>query len=847
MKALQKAYFYCVLEKPAHTLLSLLLAVILLSLNLNQLRLDASADALTLEYDSDLDYFREVYQRYQSGDFLVITYKTKTDLFNDQTLNHIRSLRDKLLQVEGVTGANSILDVPLLYSPPVSLNDIAKGPRNLLSEGVDRELARKEFLNSPIYRDMLLGPDGKTTAILLNLAVDNHFIELVRERDALRLRRDQQGLTESEALQLQQVSSEFIEYSTSATDRNHHRIDEIRKIVDNYRNQAEIFLGGASMITADMIDFIRSDLVIFGSGIIIFIIVILSIIFRQWQFVLLPLITCLLSVLMMLGFLSTVDWRMTVISSNFVALLLIVCLAITIHLIVRYREYLTREPNWTKKQTIRATMSAMSKPCLYTVMTTMVAFSSLVISGIRPVVDFGLMMTLGLCLAFILAFLVIPTGLLLLPQGRGANNDDNSGAFTLHFSRLTANHGKSILVASAAAAVISYLGIRQLDVENRFIDYFRDSTEIYQGMRVIDQQLGGTITLDIILDHHRQQTMDMPVNEDPFAEADPFETPEPLAEAGSFSSSDPFSEHHRANVVKENYWFTQAGLNQIQQLHDYLELLPEIGKVQSLATAYKVANELNGKLLNDFELAVMRASLPEAIQSFLIAPYLATDIEQTRISMRIKETDPNLRRAQLIDKVRSYAIDEVGLAPKQVNITGMLVLYNNMLQSLFRSQILTISAVFAGIMLMFLLLFRSVSLSLIAIIPNMLAAAIVLGSMGLIGIPLDMMTITIASIAVGIGVDNAIHYIYRFRREFAIDNDYIAAMHRSHSSIGRAMYYTSITIIIGFSILALSHFIPSVYFGLLTGLAMLAAILGSLTLLPKLILLVKPLTHNGKS
>ena len=842
IKKLRETYFYWVLEKPSQTLLLLLLTVILFCLNLNQLRLDASADALTLEYDHDLDYFRKIYQRYQSGDFLVITYTAETDLFTDKTLHHIRSLRDELLAVEGVSSANSILDVPLLYSPPVSLTDVAKGPNTLLSEGVDRELAKKEFLDSPIYRNMLLGPDGKTTAILLNLAIDNRFIELVRERDALRLKRDQTGLTASENMQLKDVSRKFLEYSTEATERSHRRVAEVREIVDRYRDKADIFLGGVSMITADMIDFIRSDLVVFGSGILVFIVVILSVIFRHWQFVLLPLITCLSSVLIMLGFLSTIDWRMTVISSNFVALLLIVCLAIAIHLIVRYREYLVTEPIWTNKQAIRATISTMAKPCLYTVMTTMVAFASLVISGIRPVVDFGLMMTLGLCVVFILAFLVIPAGLLLLPSvspdGKLHGKKEDSGAFTLRFSRLTANYGNSILATSAVAAIISYLGIRQLDVENRFIDYFRESTEIYQGMRVIDQQLGGTVTLDIVLDHHRKETGKPPVSQNPFAESSASDEIDP------FASADAFSEYHIAETVKENYWFTQAGLNRIQQIHDYLEQLPEVGKVQSLATAYKVASELNGKPLNNFELEVMRAVLPDTIKSFLITPYLSEDenVEQTRITMRVKETDPNLRRAQLIDKVRNYAIEEVGLAPEQVNITGMLVLYNNMLQSLFQSQILTIGAVFIGIMLMFLILFRSLLLSLIAIIPNLLAAAIVLGGMGLTGIPLDMMTITIASIAVGIGVDNAIHYIYRFRREFAIDNDYIAAMHRSHGSIGRAMYYTSITIIAGFSILALSNFIPSVYFGLLTGLAMLAAILASLTLLPKLILLFKPLT-----
>ena len=314
------------------------------------------------------------------------------------------------------------------------------------------------------------------------------------------------------------------------------------------------------------------------------------------------------------------------------------------------------------------------------------------------------------------------------------------------------------------------------------------------------------------------------MEEDPFAEADPF----------SENSTEPLA----AN--QPSYWFTGAGLDEIGQLHRYLESRPVIGKVQSLATAYSVASDLNGSQLNDFELAVLRQSLPTEVKGFLIDPYLSAEHNQTRITLRARETDSNLRRAQLIDDIRAYAVNEIGLQPEQVHFTGMLVLYNNMLQSLFKSQIVTLGAVFIGIMLMFLVLFRSISVALIALIPNMLAASVVMGGMGLAGIPLDMMTITIAAITVGVGVDHAIHYLHRYKRELAIDGDYVAAMHRSHASIGRAMYYTSVTIIIGFSILALSMFIPSIYFGLLTALAMFAAILGSLTLLPKLILWVKP-------
>ncbi len=880
---IRAAYFYCVLTKPAVTLLSLIVFVILLATQLPNLKIDASSDALTLEYDKDLDYFREMSKRYQSGDFLVITYTPNGDLFDDKTLQHLKALRDELLAIEGISGANSVLDVPLLYSPPVSLTEVSKGVKTLLDEGVDYTLAKQEFLASPIYKDMLLGPDGKTTAILLTLATDNYYIELVRERDALRKKRDAEGLTEDERQQLEAVSKTFLEYRTQSTIESRQRVEKVRAIVARYKSQATIFVGGVSMITADMVDFIASDIVVFGSSIVIFIILILSFIFRRWQLVCLPLVTCVLSLFAMLGFLAAVDWRLTVISSNFVALLLIICLMITIHLIVRYRELCVDRPDLGIRENLRSTLQFMFKPCLYTVLTTIVAFISLVVSGIRPVIDFGWMMTIGLCVAFLFAFIVIPTGLLLLPKVHLTENKDKSAAFTLIFSRFTEKRGGLILVLSTLAVVLSVIGVSRLEVENRFIDYFHSSTEIHQGMLVIDQQLGGTITLDIILDRKKvvntevtkpvsiesdEFSDDSIVNNDPFA-GDPF-TPaipapsslvvsaseefsvessdDPFAEEDPFTAKDPFSATETASNANasrhnltNNYWFTQVGMERIETVHDYLDGLSEVGKVQSLAMSYKVARDLNGKSLNNFELALMGQALPEEIKSFLIDPYLAKDREQTRIAMRVKETDINLRRDQLLEKVRTDLTNTLGFDADQVHLTGVLVLYNNMLQSLFSSQILTIGAVFIGILLMFLVLFRSILLSLIALIPNVLAALVVLGGMGLAGIPLDMMTITIAAIAVGIGVDDAVHYIYRYREEFAQSKNYVAAMHTAHSSIGKAMYYTSVTVIVGFSILALSKFIPSIYFGLLTGLAMFAAITASLTLLPKLILLFQPL------
>ncbi len=851
---LNSLYSNLVIRRPWWVLAALAICLVMLGFGLPKVKLDASADSLTLEHDRSLDYYREIYQRYQTGDFLFITFKPKADLFSGESLQQLKSLRDDLLQIDGIADANTILDVPLLYSPPQTLKQIKSGIRTLLQNDVDREQAKQEFLTSPIYKKLLLSPDSQTTVIQLNFVVDNHYIDLVRKRDALRLQRDKTGLNKAEQQELEEVSAEFLAYRTQAAAEQFQRVEDVRKTVAAYKDKAEIFVGGATMITADMISFIRSDLVVFGAAILVFIIIMLLVIFRQPRFVFVPFTVCVVTVVMMLGLLGWLDWRLTVISSNFVALLLIVTLAVTIHLIVRYREFFAHEPDWTQAQLVQATVEAMFKPCLYTVLTTVVAFASLVVSDIRPVIDFGWMMSLGLLLAFVLSFLLLPALLCVLPKGKVVVDEDHSAAFTLRFSRITEHYGKWIIGVSVVAAVLSVYGITRLEVENRFIDYFHKSTEIYQGMKVIDQRLGGTTTLDIILDVDPAMASigssaafggegDPFAEADPFDEPDPFETPEPLTEEDPFAEADPFSEGaDRAN--ENSYWFTVAGLQQVEQLHDYLDTLPEVGKVLSLATAYKVAKDINGGPLNDFELAVMRTSLPPSVTDFLVKPYLAVEANQTRITMRVIDTYPGLKRSELVAEIKRQAIEKFGFSPEQVHLTGNLVLYNNMLQSLFRSQIVTLGAVFFGIMLMFMVLFRSLWLAIIAIIPNILAAAVVLGGMGLAGIPLDMMTITIAAIAVGIGVDDTIHYIHRFRQEFAEDGDYIATMHRAHASIGKAMYYTSVTIIVGFSVLALSKFIPSIYFGLLTGVAMLAAILGALMLLPKLILMIQPL---GKS
>lgn len=846
MALLSRIYRKLVIENALALLVVTVLLTLVAAYGMRYIKLDASADSLTLENDASVDYYREISQRYQQGDFLVLTYTPKVDMFSDESLALLKSLSDDLLAVEGVAGINSIISVPLIYSPMRTLTEQKESTRTLLTPGVDREMAKKEFFENPIYRNTLLGTDGKTSAVQINLKVNNKYIELARERDALRLKNKQEGLTPQEEARLVEVAQEFLDYRTLTAERDAQRVEEIRSIVARYQNDAQIFLGGVTMITSDMISYIKSDLMVFGAALILFIFFMLTVLFRQARFVVLPLAACVISVILMLGWLSWIDWRMTVISSNFVALLLIMVFAFNIYLVVRYREVHAKFPELTQSELVLMAMKDMSTPCLYSALTTMVAFMSLVMSGIRPVIDFGWMMTIGLAVGFIVTFVILPAGLMLLPKGEPRDKGDNSATTTLKFSRFTQHRGGFITVCALVLLALSVLGITKLEVENRFVDYFKDSSEIYKGLTVIDQELGGTVSLDIVLDAEEfslEETTE-PVTfedtdgvfdgEDPFAD-NPFTAM--VDEDDPFAEGDAFGE---AQVAQSSYWFSMTGLEQIVKIHQYLESLPEVGKVNSLAVTHQLASDVNQGRLNEFELNVMRNMLSDDLRSIMIDPYLNDEKQQTRITLRVIETTPDLKRAELVQKINDYLVTEMGYKQEKVNFTGMLVLYNNMLASLFDSQIATIGVVFVAIMLAITILFRSFSVALISIIPNLLAAASVLGFMGLVGIPMDMMTTTIAAIVVGVGVDQAIQYFYRYRKEFEIDRDYVAAMHRSHASIGRAMYYTSVTIVVGFSILMLSQFIPSIYFGGLTAFAMFMAVLGSLTLLPRLILIIKP-------
>ena len=796
-------YHRLILQKPLPTLIVVTLISVFFLMHIPEFELDASADSLILENDASLKFYRSIREQYGSDDFLIVTYGPQQRLFSSEVLADISSLRDELSRLELVGSVISLLDVPLVESPPMTLAEIARKVRTLESDDVDVELAEQEMTNSPLYQNLLVSSQGDTTAMQLNLVANKHLFDLINNRDKLYEKAD--TIPDAQA-RLEELSAQIKVENLARKLKLEQTIVQVRKIMDGYRGKATLYLGGVPMIASDSINFIRSDLKVFGVGVVIFIVIILSLSFRHIRWVVLPLGACLLSAMTMMGYLGWAHWPVTVVSSNFVSLLLIITLSLIIHLIVRYRELSKILPEANQLELVSKTVESKFIPCFYTALTTMVAFGSLLVSGIRPVIDFGWMMVIGISISFLLAFTLFPAALMLLPRLDSNAKTDVTGKITAGIADFIQQKTRPAVLIFVVMVLIALTGLPRLSVENRFIDYYKDNTEIYQGMTLIDEKLGGTTPMDVIIDAPEDEVLE----EDEFNEG--------------------------GDITANSYWFNRDGLTEVTKIHKYLDELPETGKILSVHTGMKMLESLNnGRPYSDFKLAVVYKRLPNDVKKALISPYLSADGNQLRFSIRIYESNKSLQRQALLDKIYFDLTSDFGLDPEQVTISGMAVLYNNLLQSLFQSQILTIGAVFAAILAMFIGLFRAIKISLAAIIPNIIAAGLVLGLMGWIGIPLDIMTITIAAISIGIGVDNSIHYIHRFRGEFLQDQNYWAAIKRCHSSIARALYYTTVTVVLGFSILSLSNFIPTIYFGLLSGLAMMTALIANLMLLPILI------------
>ena len=786
-------YQNIILKNPKSIFITLLIALLSFGYFAKDFRLDASSETLLIEGDPDLKYLKEISKRYGSKDFLILTYTPQEDMISDSSINNLLSLKYKIQSLEWVHSVITLLDIPLLNSTDAPLQERLENFKTLKDESIDRARGFNEIISSPVFRNFVISEDGKTSGIIVNIKKNKEL-------------KDFENKSKNEI----EIHNDFIKK------QNHQNILEIREIIKSYEDIGKIHLGGIPMIADDMMSFIKSDIIVFGLGVFLFIIITLWFVFRKLIWIIVPISSCIFSVVIMMGVLGMLGWKVTVISSNFIALMLILTMAMNIHLSTRFLQLRQNFPDKDISELIILTTNKMFWPILYTVLTTIIAFLSLIFSEIKPIIDFGWMMTLGLITSFVITFTLLPTLINFVPKDNIFLNEYSESKITTFFSKSSQNNKNLIFVISGLIIILSFVGISRLEVENSFINYFSKKTEIYKGMKLIDEKLGGTTPLEVILKFPEKKKLEN--NDDEFEDW------------GDDDSQD-----------EKKYWFTKDKIDKISEIHNYLDDLPQIGKVLSFSSIIDVATLLNNnKPLGTLEMGVLYTKIPETIKTEIIDPYISIEDNEARISIRIIDSQENLRRNDLIKKINYDLKNEFGLEESEFKLAGVLILFNNLLQSLFKSQILTLGLVMIGIFAMFFVLFRNIKLSFIGVVPNFIAAFFILGIIGLLGIPLDMMTITIAAITIGIAVDNSIHYIYRFKEEFKDLNDYNKTINLCHSTVGKAILNTSITIVFGFSILILSKFIPTIYFGVFTGIAMLLAMVSVLTLLPSLILLIKP-------
>ncbi|WP_462108039.1 efflux RND transporter permease subunit [Campylobacter concisus] len=776
-----------------------------------KLSIDASAETLLLEHDPDLKAYRQIAKRYDSPGLLVVAFTPKDDLFLPKNLELIKNLSGELAKNDMVSSVISILNVPLLNSVKGGVTGILDHTPTLSDKDINISKAKLEFAKSPIYSGNLISKDLKTTAIALNLKQDDKFNELLNERNLLSQKESNGTITQAEKEKFKALLAEFKACRDELRKSDHKNLEAIKAAIAKFNANDELFLGGANMIADDMIGFIKSDLLVYGLSVLALLSFSLWLFFRQVRWIVLPMFICAVSAIFTTGIFGMFGWEVTVISSNYIALQLIITISTVIHLVVSYREFYARHPKYSQNQLIYLTLRDKFSPSFWAIFTTVIGFSSLMSADIKPVIMLGIMMSAGISVSLVLAFLLFGSVNVNLRKLAPVRTFENSFKFTKYCANLALNSRKIIYAVCVLVVCFGVYGISKIKVENSFIGYFKESTQIRQGMQVIDTKLGGTIPVDVIVK---------------------FKESEPKQE--KTDEKDDFESEFENDAKSAKYWFNSYHTRVAEKIHDYLKEQNFVGNVSSLATLIKAIKELNNGVSDDFLLAAMYEKLPLEYKNILLSPYVSVENDELRFSLRIVDSDPKLRRNLFLKELREGLLELTKNDNVSIEVVGMMVLYNNMLQNLLSSQVDTFGLTVAILFVIFCFVFRSIKLATIAIVSNLIPLCTLFGVMGFFGIPLDVMSITIAAISIGIGVDDIIHYIHRFKEEL-LTKDVFESIKAAHASIGYAMYYTSFTIFLGFSVMITSNFIPTIYFGLLTDLVMVFMLLGALIILPSLI------------
>ena len=782
-------------------ILSTLIAFLIISFfayYTQNLKLDASSDTLILKNDKTFKYFEYYNEIFPSRKFLVLAVKSDVEI-DKKYINNINKIVEKINGIENVESTFSIVDVPILLLNNLNLSDLANQEIETINNTKNNlKLILNEFSSSPIFRNQIINPQKNISAIIIYAKKNLNFENLKKIR---------KNKKEENKYQLEKKKY---------NDEKEELIKVIRNVLNDANINYEYFLGGIDMIASDTINFVKNDILIFSVAVIFFIIILLLIIFKEIKWVIIPLVTTLYSVITMTGVIGFMDWEITAISSNFISLMLILSISMNIHIINNYKiNYFDTQI----QNKLLSTIKQMFRPCIYTTLTTIVAFTSLLFSNIKPLIDFGSIMIIGLLIIFFTSFTILPLLIYYFPK----NNKMKKLKFTIlnNFYNIAIKHTRNIMMINLIVFIVSIFGIYKLNVENSFINYFKSDTQIYKGMKLIDTQLGGTTPIDIVIKFDDEQIIK---NEDEMIIND-----ESIDEDLDID----FGEEIFTTEDYNEVWFSKDRVNTIKKIHMFMKERAEIGKVQSLYSIIEMANLINKSPLSIFEISVLYNEIPTDYKESLINPYLSIDNNMVKISARVKDSY-EIKRAELIADIKNFLkTDFENINTFEVN--GLLVLYNNMLQSLFSSQIKSFGIILVSIFCMFLILFKSIKISIIGIVPNIIASTFILGIIGILKIPLDIMTITIAAITIGIAVDNTIHYLYRInenKKIFSIKTDLIK---KTQENVGTAVLITSLTISFGFLVLCLSNFIPTILFGIFTALAMIIAMIGVLITLPSLI------------
>ena len=819
--------------------LSLALALILcafLCAFAPKLAIDASTQTLLLENDKDLELWRDIVKRYEIPNTLVIAYTPNSDLLSESSISTLAALSKDLAQIKGVKSVFSMLDAPLLLSSGLKFSDLLGTIPTLKDSNASKEAIKAEFLSSPFYKNSLVSSDFKTTALLLTLEPNPGYNEFIASITALEntLKNAQNNATAKTLLKEQRAA--FKAYRDELRIAEHEQITQIRQVIAKYNqnsqsrtphqaSSSQLFLGGINMIADDMIAFVRSDLATYGLATLLLCSLCLFVYYLQLRYVFLAIFICLVCVGAASGLFGLLGFEITVISSNYIALQLIITLSVVIHLINSYREFFRKKSSFSQKAIVYLALKERMSPCFFAIFTTIIGFISLVFSDIRPIISLGVMMSASITLSLILSFWLFGSIMSLLSK-KSVN-----AAFERYFSltslcakiALNLRARKVVFAISALGLCVGLWGISKLSVENSFIGYFKENTDIYKGMELIDNKLGGTVPLDIIISFKKDKK-----------------------EPRNSSLDDEFADEFASSDAAQ-YWFNERRMSVLKSVNEYLKNKEFIGSVSSLADLLEVGKELNeGRELDALALALIYSSLSGERRELILTPFVSIENDELHFSVRTLDSDPRLKRAEFLRTLQNELNELVG-ENAQVKISGAMKLYTNMLDSLFGSQINSLGFVLLAFFATFWLIFASLRLAIIAICINILPLICVLGAMGLAGLSLDIMSITIGSISLGIGVDSAIHYIYRYKRELAHFKDSKKAIIASHASIGYALYYTSFAVFIGFGVMISSNFWPTIYFGALTDLVMFFMLASSLILLPSLLLSQSAYPANEKN